>query len=55
MYEMFRVFEDVKCCNFRRPGELDEGQAQARTVMKHGMRVEGSLQIQGKAFQQTSG
>ncbi|KAL7988226.1 hypothetical protein Chor_007145 [Crotalus horridus] len=47
VYEMFRVFEDVKCCNFRRPGELDEGQAQARIIMKHGMRVEGSLQIQG--------
>uniref|UniRef100_A0A8C6X3J0 ATP binding cassette subfamily D member 1 n=1 Tax=Naja naja TaxID=35670 RepID=A0A8C6X3J0_NAJNA len=47
VYEMFRVFEDVKFCNFRRPGELDEGHAQPGTVMKHGMRVEGSLQIQG--------
>uniref|UniRef100_A0A8C5SQG0 ABC transporter domain-containing protein n=1 Tax=Laticauda laticaudata TaxID=8630 RepID=A0A8C5SQG0_LATLA len=47
VYEMFRVFEDVKCCNFRRPRELDEGHARAGTVMKHGMHVEGSLQIQG--------
>ncbi|XP_048346290.1 ATP-binding cassette sub-family D member 1 [Sphaerodactylus townsendi] len=47
VYEMFQVFQDVKCGNFRRPGELEKGAPRAGAVMKHGVRVEGPLQIKG--------
>lgn len=51
VYEMFEVFEDVRVGVFRRSAsEVKPEETGAAGKIKHGMRVEGPLQIRGKVI-----
>ncbi|KTG46645.1 hypothetical protein cypCar_00009525, partial [Cyprinus carpio] len=51
VYEMFEVFEDVRAGMYRRSlSELKPEETGAARKIKHGMRVEGPLQIRGNVI-----
>ncbi|KAJ8393495.1 hypothetical protein AAFF_G00059680 [Aldrovandia affinis] len=48
--EMFSVFEDVRRGVYRRSAGEEPGQAGAEQLVRHGMRIEGPLEIRGQVI-----
>nr|XP_015207860.1 PREDICTED: ATP-binding cassette sub-family D member 1-like [Lepisosteus oculatus] len=50
VYEMFAVFEDVRAGVYRRSAGGDGGEGGAVKVIRHGVRIEGPLEVKGKVI-----
>ncbi|XP_030640076.1 ATP-binding cassette sub-family D member 1 isoform X2 [Chanos chanos] len=50
VFEMFEVFEDVRAGVYKRSAGAQSGESGGMKVVKHGMRVEGPLQIRGQVI-----
>ncbi|XP_069040052.1 ATP-binding cassette sub-family D member 1 [Lepisosteus oculatus] len=50
VYEMFAVFEDVRAGVYRRSAGGDGGEGGAAKVIRHGVRIEGPLEVKGKVI-----
>ncbi|XP_059589035.1 ATP-binding cassette sub-family D member 1 isoform X2 [Alligator mississippiensis] len=59
VYEMFHIFEDVARGRIQRPGDAEGGGAEARTelppVLRHGLCLQGPLQIRGQVVDVENG
>ncbi|MBN3319413.1 ABCD1 protein, partial [Atractosteus spatula] len=50
VYEMFAVFEDVRAGVYRRSAGANGGEGGAAKVIRHGVRIEGPLEVKGKVI-----
>ncbi|XP_029465188.1 ATP-binding cassette sub-family D member 1 [Rhinatrema bivittatum] len=55
VHEMFEVFEDVQSGSYKRPGDQEEAQLEEGAVIKHGIRIEGPLEIKGRVVDVENG
>uniref|UniRef100_A0A8C5WLT6 ATP binding cassette subfamily D member 1 n=1 Tax=Leptobrachium leishanense TaxID=445787 RepID=A0A8C5WLT6_9ANUR len=55
VHDMFEVFEDVHKGVYKRPGELVEANPKNGELIRHGIRIEGPLEIKGKVVDVENG
>ncbi|XP_063288791.1 ATP-binding cassette sub-family D member 1 [Pelobates fuscus] len=55
VHDMFEVFEDVQKGVYKRPGELVEADPKNGELIRHGIRIEGPLEIKGKVVDVENG
>lgn len=55
VHEMFQVFEDVQKGVFKRPGDPMATLPEEKGIMKHGIRIDGPLEIKGQVVDVENG